>query len=269
MRLGRFLYQGQAVYGLVEDGTVYAVAGGHASLAAEGSIFKEPNRGPAIGHIDQLKVLVPCQPGKVLAIGPNFHHPGREFPDQEPQIFIKPDTSLIGSGDPIMIPWMSQDVIHEPELAVVMGSRTANVSIDEALDHVLGYTCANDVTAKDWFARDRVMAGRSKIFDTFCPLGPVIATDVAGDNLGLSARVNGELQVTGHTSSMVWSVAEVVSFISCILTLHPGDVILMAAPGIGPLQPGDVVEVEIEGIGILRNPVVATDHRPVRWQKER
>jgi 2-keto-4-pentenoate hydratase/2-oxohepta-3-ene-1,7-dioic acid hydratase in catechol pathway len=259
MRFGRFIHQEQAVYGVVEHGIVYAV---------EGSVFHRPQRREAIGRVDELRSLVPCEPQKVLAIGPNFQHPGAPFPDQEPQIFIKPGTSLIGSGDPIRYPWMSEDVIHEPELAVVMGRKAKNVPVDRALDCVCGYTCANDVTARDFFAKDRVVAGRSKIFDSFCPLGPLVVTGIDGNDLSICARVNGQVQVTGHTSQMKWRVEEVVSFISCVATLLPGDVILMAAPGIGALGPGDIVEVEIEGIGVLTNPVSPSEDRPVRWQQE-
>jgi 2-keto-4-pentenoate hydratase/2-oxohepta-3-ene-1,7-dioic acid hydratase in catechol pathway len=259
MRFGRFVHQGEAVYGLIEQDIVYGL---------EGSIFEQPSRRDPIGRVGEVRCLVPCEPQKVLAIGPNFRHPGAVFPDQEPQIFIKPGTSLIASGDPIRYPWMSEDVIHEPELAVVMGRKARNVPVDEALAYVCGYTCANDVTAKDFFAKDRVVAGRSKIFDSFCPLGPSVVTDIDGNDLAIDARVNGQLQVSGHTSQMRWRVEEVVSFISCVMTLLPGDLILMAAPGIGPLQPGDVVEVEIEGIGVLSNPVLSGEEGPVRWQWE-
>jgi 2-keto-4-pentenoate hydratase/2-oxohepta-3-ene-1,7-dioic acid hydratase in catechol pathway len=163
---------------------------------------------------------------------------------------------------------MTQDLIHEPELAVVIGSTARNVPVDQALDYVWGYTCANDVTARDLFTRERVMAGRSKMFDSFCPLGPLVATGIDGNNLSLCARVNGKLIVSGHTSQMHWRVEEVVSFISCVITLQPGDVILMAAPGVGVLEPGDVVEVEIESIGVLTNPVLPSVEQPVSWQWE-
>ncbi len=259
MKFGRFEHKGNAAYGVVEEGIVYAV---------KGSIFGEWEKQGAIGRFDELKALVPCEPEKVLGIGPNYRRPEREFPDQEPQIFIKPMTSLIGDGDPIIYPWMSEWVVPESELAVVIGRKAKNVPVDRALEYVFGYTCANDVTAKDLMRKERLMAGRSKIFDSFCPLGPVIATDIDGNDLALGARVNGQVVSSSRTSKMVWKVEEVVSFISCVMTLVPGDAILLANPTALPdVKAGDVVEVEIEGIGVLRNPVVASTDRPVCWEK--
>jgi 2-keto-4-pentenoate hydratase/2-oxohepta-3-ene-1,7-dioic acid hydratase in catechol pathway len=187
-------------------------------------------------------------------------------PDKEPQFFFKAHSTLVGPEDPIVLPWMSEEVVHEPELAIVIGTRAKNVSVDRALGHVLGYTCANDVTARDFQQKDRLATGRTKNFDTFCPLGPLIVSALDPEDLEVCARINGRLGCCGRTSQLIWTVPELVSFLSCVMTLLPGDVVLTAAPGIDALHPGDVAEVEIEGIGVLRNPVVASKDRPVRWQ---
>ncbi len=258
MKLGRFEITGQAVYGLVDGDRVWA---------AKGSVFGEHAKGKLLGRLATLKTLVPCEPTKILAIGRNFPRSDIEILQEDPQVFLKPLTSLIAIGDPIIYPWMSQRVIYEPELAVVIGQKTKNVPADVALDHVLGYTCANDVTAKDLNLKDRLGAGRAKIFDSFCPLGPLIALAVDGNDLAISANLNGELGPSSRTSNMIWKVEEVVSFISCLTTLLPGDIILLGTPGTGTLRPGDVVEVEIEGIGVLRNPVAASGSSSVRWRR--
>jgi 2-keto-4-pentenoate hydratase/2-oxohepta-3-ene-1,7-dioic acid hydratase in catechol pathway len=257
MKIGRFEEHGKPVYGVTDGDAVWA---------AGGSIFEHPEKGRLIGHISELKALVPCEPTKILAIGRNYRRPDIEFQVEAPQVFLKPLTTLAGDGDPIIYPWMSERVIYEPELAVVIGKRTKNVPVDQVLDHVLGYTCANDVTAKDLNLADRLGAGRAKIFDTFCPLGPVIATGIDGNDLAICGRINDQPGPSSRTSQMIHRVEEVVSFISCATTLLPGDIILLATPGTGEVHPGDVVEVEIEGIGVLRNQVVASDCEPIRWQ---
>lgn len=257
MKVGGFEEQGRAVYGLIEGDTVWA---------AEGSVFEKPEKGKVIGRLSELKALVPCEPTKILGVSVNYRRPGIEFEVEDPQIFLKPLTTLIGNGAPIVCPWMSEWVIYEPELAVVIGKKAKDVPVHKALDHVLGYTCANDVTAKDLGQVDRLGIGRAKIFDTFCPLGPVIATEVDGNDLPICVRINGQLGTSSRTSKMIHRVEEVVSFISCVTTLLPADVILLGTPGTGLLHPGDVVEVEIEGIGVLRNPVVASKGSRVPWQ---
>lgn len=257
MKFGRFEHKGKAVYSVVEEGIVYAV---------RGSIFEEWEKKEAIGRFDELRALVPCEPTKVFGLGLNWKKPGREL-QPAPGLFLKPHTALVGNGDPIVVPWMSELVVHEPEMAIVIGKKAKNVPVDQAAEYVFGYTCANDVTARDIQQTDRLRAGRSKIFDTFCPLGPVIATDIDGNDLALSARVNGELGPSGRTSELQFDVEEIVSFISCVVTLLPGDVILSAAPGVGEVKPGDVVEIEVENIGVLRNPVVASTSGPVRWKR--
>ena len=182
---------------------------------------------------------------------------GAEIP-KEPLIFIKPATAVIGPLASIVLPPESSEVHHEAELAVVMGKVTRNVDIEDVGSHVLGYTAANDVSARDLQRKDGQWA-RAKGFDTFCPLGPAIETEVDPlEGLSIICRVDGDIRQSGTTTDMVFGVGEIVSFVSRVMTLLPGDVILTGTPsGVGPLVPGNRVEVEIERIGSLLNPVVS------------
>jgi 2-keto-4-pentenoate hydratase/2-oxohepta-3-ene-1,7-dioic acid hydratase in catechol pathway len=175
---------------------------------------------------------------------------------EEPAIFFKPVSALVGPGDPIVYPPQSRRVDYEAELAIVIRRRCRNVPVARVREHVLGYTCLNDVTARDLQRRDRVL-GRAKGFDTFCPLGPCITTDIDAHAVRVETYVNGERRQSGSTKELVFPVEDLVARISEIMTLLPGDVIASGTPGgVGPLQPGDRVEVRIEGIGSLINPVV-------------
>jgi len=250
MRIVRFQYQGTASYGLVEGETVYAL---------RGELYGRLQRGAAVAPLDKVRLLAPCQPSKVVAVGLNYGDHAAETRNvlpAEPLLFLKPATSVIGPDEAIVCPAMSQQVDYEAELAVVIGRRARQVSAGEATGYVLGYTCANDVTARDIQQRERHNS-RAKSFDTFCPLGPWIVTNVCPDDLAIQCRVNGVLRQDSRTSQLVFGVPALVSFISQVMTLLPGDVVLTGTPaGIGPLAPGDVVEVEIEGVGVLRNPVI-------------
>jgi 2-keto-4-pentenoate hydratase/2-oxohepta-3-ene-1,7-dioic acid hydratase in catechol pathway len=206
----------------------------------------------------QLRLLSPVLPSKVVAVGLNYRahaeETGATLPE-EPMLFMKPSTSVIGPGETIIMPPQSARVDHEAELAIVIGKAVRKVSAGEALDSVLGYTCANDVTARDLQAKD-VQFTRAKGFDTFCPLGPHIETDVDAGKLAIVCRVNGETRQESNTSDLIFDCATLVSFISSVMTLLPGDVIVTGTPaGISPLADGDSVEVEIDGIGVLTNPV--------------
>jgi 2-keto-4-pentenoate hydratase/2-oxohepta-3-ene-1,7-dioic acid hydratase in catechol pathway len=208
----------------------------------------------------QVRVLAPVLPSKVVAVGLNYGshaiETGRPVP-LEPMIFIKPTTSVIGPDETIYLPPQSERVDHEGELAVVIGKAARNVSDVAAAEVILGYTCANDVTARDLQQRD-VQFTRAKGFDTFCPLGPQVVTDIDPMRLDLECRVNGEVRQKTNTSDLAVGPAALVAFVSSVMTLLPGDVILTGTPaGISPLADGDVVEVEISSIGVLRNPVSA------------
>jgi 2-keto-4-pentenoate hydratase/2-oxohepta-3-ene-1,7-dioic acid hydratase in catechol pathway len=197
-------------------------------------------------------------PTKIIAIGLNYLDHAKELkmeiPDH-PLIFMKPPTSVIGNGDAIILPPQTKELNYEGELAVVIKEKVRNVSKDEARRFISGYTCANDVTARDLQRIDGQWT-RAKSFDTFCPLGPRIVSDIDPKNLSIITRVNGVVRQNSNTTNMIFDVFELVSFISEIMTLLPGDVIVTGTPpGVGAIEVGDVVEVEIEGIGVLTNTV--------------
>jgi 2-keto-4-pentenoate hydratase/2-oxohepta-3-ene-1,7-dioic acid hydratase in catechol pathway len=251
MRIVRYVWSDQGpAYGLLRDGIVYELAG---------DLYTEPKLGRLVAPAGIVTLLAPCEPTKIIAIGRNYREHvaehGAEVPP-EPLIFLKPPSSIIGPAAPIVLPPQSKRVDHEAELAAVIGRRGRHVDPKFALEHLLGFTCGNDVTARDLQRADGQWA-RSKGFDTFCPLGPWIETELDATNLGIVARVNGELRQRGNTRDMIYGLSLLIGYISSVMTLEPGDVILTGTPaGVAPLVPGDTVEVEIEGIGVLRNPVV-------------
>ena len=198
-------------------------------------------------------------PSKVVAIGLNYRDHARELKMElpgHPLIFLKPSTSVIGDKDPIVFPAQTGELHYEGELGVVMAERARNIPVSEAHNFIAGFTCANDVTARDLQRIDGQWT-RAKSFDTFCPLGPRIVKDVDPTALGIMTRVNGQVMQQSTTANMIFNVYDLVSFISGIMTLLPGDVIITGTPpGVGPLFPDDTVEVEIEGIGVLANTVM-------------
>jgi 2-keto-4-pentenoate hydratase/2-oxohepta-3-ene-1,7-dioic acid hydratase in catechol pathway len=209
---------------------------------------------------DGVRLLAPVIPrSKIVAVGRNYVEHAAELGNEVPAtplLFFKPNTAVIGPDDPIVLPPWSRQVEHEGELAVVIGKVTKDVSPERALDQVFGFTCANDVTARD-VQRAESQWARAKGFDGSCPIGPWIVPGLDVDDLDLEVRVNDERRQFGSTSQMVFDVPFLISYISAAFTLLPGDVILTGTPaGVGPLNPRDVVEVEIEGIGSLRNPVL-------------
>jgi len=210
---------------------------------------------------EHARLLSPVIPTKVVAVGKNYAEHvaemGGDMPES-PVIFMKPPTSVIGPLQPIRIPAQATNVHHEAELAVVIGNVTRNVAIEDVGAHILGYTAANDVTARDLQRADGQWT-RAKGFDSFCPLGPAIDTDLDPlEGLLVTARVNGETRQSGSTADLIFGVGELISFISAIMTLLPGDVILTGTPsGVGPIVAGDRVEVEVEGVGVLMNPVIS------------
>ena len=209
--------------------------------------------------LSDVRLLSPCKPSKIVAVGLNYHSHAKEvkmpIPD-EPLIFLKPSTAVIGPEDNIVYPESSQRVDYEGELGVVIKRKTKHVSRDEALSHILGYTCFDDVTARDLQYKDKKWT-RAKGFDTFAPIGPCIETELDPGNVFVETYLNGELRQRANTSDLIFSVPELVSFISHIMTLLPGDVIATGTTsGIGPMKRGDTIEIKIEPIGILRNYIV-------------
>src|SRR4029450_6978741 len=204
-------------------------------------------------------LLAPLLPSKVVAVGRNYAEHARELGNElppEPVLFLKPSTSVIGPGDPIARPQGVGRVAFEGELAVVVGKLVRRLSPGDAIQAVLGFTCANDVTARDLQRADGQWT-RGKGFDTFCPLGPWIETDLDSSDLALHTLVNGEVRQQARTSQLEHGVAELLAFVSRVMTLLPGDVLLTGTPaGVGPIEPGDRVEVEVEGVGVLANEVV-------------
>ena len=208
--------------------------------------------------------LPPVQPSKIICIGLNYRRHAEEMNKplpKEPLIFMKPTSAIIGSGEPIQLPASSQDVHYEGELAVIIGSRATAVSAADAMNHVLGFTLMNDVTARD-IQRAQARYTHAKGFDTFAPVGPAIVTGLEPKTLSIRTHVNGQLRQESSCDDMIFTVAECISFISGIMTLLPGDIISTGTPaGVGPLHPGDVVSISIDEIGVLTNPVVASSVR--------
>ncbi len=214
----------------------------------------------AVIPFDDAQLLAPVFPTKVVCVGRNYADHAAEqdavIPD-EPVLFLKPATAVIGPGQPIVLPPTAEVVHHEAELAIVVGTVSRKVKAEDAAVHIIGYTGANDVTARDLQARDGQWT-RAKGFDTFCPLGPALETEIDPIGLSITCAINGELKQDGNTEDMVFGVAEIFEFVSTVMTLLPGDVILTGTPaGVGPLVSGDFVDVSIERIGSLTNPVVA------------
>lgn len=243
-----------------DEGIAYGAVEPEGVRLYRGSPLFEWESTDVVAPFDSLQLLAPVFPTKVLAIGKNYAdhaaEMGSETPDS-PILFMKPATSVIGPAGPIVIPPDSSEVHHEAEVAVVIGSVARNVRAEDASTVILGYTAANDVTARDLQRIDGQWT-RSKGYDTFCPLGPAIETEFEPlSGAQVVCRVNGEVRQSGPTTDMVFGVAELIEYITRVMTLLPGDVILTGTPsGVGPIVDGDVVEVDIEGIGLLTNPVV-------------
>jgi len=216
--------------------------------------------------LEAARLLAPVIPrSKVVAVGKNYADHVAEMggadaePPKEPLLFFKPNTSVIGPGDPISLPRQSSNVHYEGELAIVIGRLCKDVPLERVSEVVLGYTIANDVTARDLQKSDGQWA-RAKGFDTFCPLGPYLVTDLDPNDLRITTRLNGTTVQDGRTSQLIHDIPAIVAYVTAAFTLLPGDVILTGTPaGVGPMVDGDRVEVEIEGIGVLSNPVVTLD----------
>jgi 2-keto-4-pentenoate hydratase/2-oxohepta-3-ene-1,7-dioic acid hydratase in catechol pathway len=227
-------------------------------LEAVGSIQKGFSPGSEVGALSDIELLCPTSPSKIIAVGRNYAAHIAEFnreTPKEPVIFLKPPSSLIGAGSSIRIPMESKRVEHEAELAIVIGKQASRVDEAEAVRAIFGYTCANDVTARDLQHTD-VQWTRGKGFDTFCPAGPWIDTDFDPEDREILCRVNGTIRQNSNTRLMLFEIPFLISYISRIMTLEPGDLILTGTPdGVSQLFEGDEVEVEVEGLGVLQNPV--------------
>lgn len=223
-----------------------------------GDIFTEYQREEATIPLEEVRLFNPIDPGKIVCVGRNYAAHAAEHQAEVPEyplIFLKPPSSVISPGDPIILPPQSQKVEHEAELVVVIGKPGRWLQIDEAMNIVFGYTIANDVTARDLQFQDGQWT-RGKGFDTFCPVGPWIDTEFDPSDSMLTCHVNEELRQMAPTRDMVFSIADLIVYITSIMTLNPGDLILTGTPaGVGALNPGDVVAVRIEKLGELRNPV--------------
>lgn len=250
MKIIRFQLKGQIHFGWLNEREVGRI---------EGDIFSEYRRLETELPFERIKLLTPVAPGKIICVARNYEEHAREHQveiPEYPMIFLKPPSALISDGEVIRIPPQSNQVEHEAELAVVIKKRGKWIDPEEVNSYILGYTIANDVSARDLQYKDGQWT-RAKGFDTFCPLGPWIETELDPSDLMISCRVNGELRQMSSTKEMIFPITQLVSYISSIMTLEPGDVVLTGTPaGVDKLDAGDRVEISIEGIGVLSNPVL-------------
>jgi len=242
--------EGKCDYGVVIGEEVF-------SLQAEPGSQK---LGTPLGKLKDFKLCAPILPGKVIGVGLNYRDHAEEMkqklPD-DPILFIKPRSAVIGPGEPIILPRSSQRVDYEAELAIVIYKTAKDVPVEKAKEYILGYTCLNDVSARDLQAKDGQWT-RAKGFDTFSPVGPWIETELDPSNLKIEAKLNGKTVQSSNTSNLAFNCAQLVSFISSVMTLDPGDVIATGTPsGIGPMKDGDEIIISVQGIGELKNPVKA------------
>jgi 2-keto-4-pentenoate hydratase/2-oxohepta-3-ene-1,7-dioic acid hydratase in catechol pathway len=253
MLIARFAHEDIVKYGIVDGNNIAGL-----KFSPFSSVGYDLEKDGTKYKLDDVKLLYPCVPGNIVALGLNYRQhiaeSGHEAP-KSPRVFFKPKSSLISIGENIEIATDGRTE-HEAELAIVMGRTAKRVSEKDAKDYVFGYTCLNDVSERDIQKADN-MPNRAKGFDTYTPMGPWIATGIDGDNLKIECLVNGQIKQSSNTSMLISSVSYLIAFISNVMTLFPGDVIATGTPeGVSPLKPGDVVDVRIEKIGTLRNYVV-------------
>ena len=258
MKLCRFTHRAipEPRYGIIEEDSVRP-------LIDADAFGSRPRAHADRIPLSEVRLLAPVTPTKIVCVGRNYREHAAELGNpmpSEPLLFLKAPSAIIASDENILLPPESVQVEHEGELGVVIGRSASRLSAaQDPLTYVLGYTCVNDVTARDLQRKD-VQFTRAKSFDTFCPVGPFIVTDLDPADISVATRVNGETRQSGRTSAMAFSVAHLLRYISNVMTLLPGDLIVTGTPaGVSRLNPGDVVEVEIEGIGALRNPVVTRE----------
>ena len=250
MKIVRFAIDGDVRYGILKGNSIQAI---------DGEPYGDLNPSDQFYMLSNVKLLSPCTPSKIVALGLNYHSHVKEVNaplPNAPLLFLKPSTSVIGTEENIIYPPTSYRVDYEGELAVVIKKPVWLVPVEEALDYVLGYTCFNDVTARDLQYQNKQWT-RAKGFDTFAAVGPYIETELDPGNATVETYLNGQLKQQGNTSDLIYSVAELINFTSHVMTLLPGDIIATGTPsGIGPMYPGDTVEIKIDGIGTLKNYVV-------------
>ena len=249
MKFVRFLESGYISYGFIEGDEIVKV---------EGSIFDEYTPTSQRFALNQTNLLAPVEPGKIVAIGLNYKKHAEEVNKPlptEPLMFLVSPTAVIGPEESIELVNPENRNDHEGELAIVIGKTAKNVTVEKALDYVLGYTCNNDVSDRVIQKLDGQFT-RAKSFSTYKPLGPFISTDIDPDNVDITVTVNGEIKQESNTNDMIFSTAEIIAFVSRVMRLDPGDVIITGTPsGVAPLNDGNIVNVEIEGIGCLSNKV--------------
>jgi 2-keto-4-pentenoate hydratase/2-oxohepta-3-ene-1,7-dioic acid hydratase in catechol pathway len=250
MKIARLRSNNEIFYAMIKNGKVYPMKGlPYQGVELDGREL----------DIDNLQYLAPVEPDKIVAVGLNYAKHAKEMKEDLPEnpiIFIKPNTTVVGPTDGIFYPGISQRVDYEAELAVVIGKTCKDIKEEEAADYIFGYTCLNDVTARDLQKKDGQWT-RAKSFDTFCPIGPCIETEYDWKGKSIKSVLNGEIKQDGNTASLIFEIEKLISFISSVMTLKPGDVIATGTPaGIGPMQKGDTIEIMIEGLDTLRNTVI-------------
>jgi 2-keto-4-pentenoate hydratase/2-oxohepta-3-ene-1,7-dioic acid hydratase in catechol pathway len=251
MKIYRFRYRKRILRGILKEEFLFPL---------KGSIFRDFKIGDSPIPMGEVKLLPPVEPSKIVAVGRNYQDHAKELGNpvpEEPLLFLKPSTAVIGPNDEIHYPAMSSRVDYEGELAVVIKKKACHLREEDPVeDYILGYTCFNDITARDLQAKD-VQFTRAKSFDTFAAVGPCIATGIDPGALHLKTFLNGKLVQSGTTANLIFPVPFLVRFISRVITLLPGDIIATGTPsGIGPMNPGDRVDVQVEGIGVLSNTLV-------------
>jgi 2-keto-4-pentenoate hydratase/2-oxohepta-3-ene-1,7-dioic acid hydratase in catechol pathway len=248
MKIYRFRYRKKILHGILKEEFLFPL---------KGSIFRDFKIGDSPIPMGEVRLLPPVEPSKIIGIGRNYRDHAKELGNpvpEEPLLFLKPSTAVIGPGEAILHPDMSARVDYEGELAVIIKKKTRFLREEDPVeDHILGYTCFNDVTARDLQTKD-VQFTRAKSFDTFAAVGPCVVTGIDPGALHLKTFLNGKLVQSGTTANLIFSVPFLVRFVSRVMTLLPGDIIATGTPaGIGPMKPGDRVDVQIEGIGVLSN----------------
>ncbi len=250
MKIIRYSHETGACHGVLKNGRVHPIRG---DIFSDFHMEEESS-----AALEQLKLLPPVTPTKIIAVGINYRDHAQEFDHhipEEPVLFMKPPTAVIGPGDAILLPSSSKRVDYEAELAAVVKKEAHKIPGEKAEDYILGYTCLNDVTARDLQRKDGQWT-RAKSFNTFCPIGPVIETELDPNSVNVRSRLNGGEKQFSNTRNFIFSMFFLFSFVSSIMKLNPGDIIATGTPsGVGPMKDGDIIEIEVEGIGVLKNPV--------------